>query len=497
MTRKTRSNSRTPRSEWEPKRRRSFGSIRRQRSGRYQASYVGPDRVRYYSAENYEAKADAEGWLRDERRLIEWNEWTQPGARAASEADMGDEIDLQPAAVPTFDTYARAWIESRVTTKGAPLHPRTRREYLSYLDSVLEPLASEPLNMISASDIAHWHAGRSNTPSLRHKAYSFMKSVFRTAVEVDELVERNPCRIDNASRRPKQQSKPDRVVRSVTHGTIRELADLVLPRDRSLILLLAYCCIRSGEACALRRADLELGIGKDGIPFGWLTVERGVSSYDGQRHEGDTKTGELGERVLPIPPHIIADLGDHLQSWAAPGRKGLLFPSTNPAMQFRTTQQINGHAAVYREDGTLRKKGYGWYHARQVIGMPTLHLHWLRHRASTVWDEAGTPEGLRRAVMGHVQRGMTGLYTHPDTTRAVPYAIRVSELAGWQRPTLAVSSSATAPPTVMAKLLAGLDPAALAAALGHMTSEELGELIPLLPADKIAAVLASRLGESR
>lgn len=166
-------------------------------------------------------------------------------------------------------------------------------------------------------------------------------------------------------------------------------------------------------------------------------------------------------------------------------------------MQFRTTQQINGHAAVYREDGTLRKKGYGWYHARQVIGMPTLHLHWLRHRASTVWDEAGTPEGLRRAVMGHVQRGMTGLYTHPDTTRAVPYAIRVSELAGWQRPTLAVSSSATAPPTVMAKLLAGLDPAALAAALGHMTSEELGELIPLLPADKIAAVLASRLGESR
>ncbi len=151
---------------FERKRRRSFGSIRRQRSGRYQASYVGPDRVRYYSAENYEAKADAEGWLRDERRLIEWNEWTDPGARAAGEAHIGDEIDLHPAAVPTFDTYARAWIESRVTTKGAPLHPRTRREYLSYLDSVLEPLASEPLNAISASDIARWHASRSNTPSV-------------------------------------------------------------------------------------------------------------------------------------------------------------------------------------------------------------------------------------------------------------------------------------------------------------------------------------------
>ena len=30
-----------------------------------------------------------------------------------------------------------------------------------------------------------------------------------------------------------------------------------------------------------------------------------------------------------------------------------------------------------------------------------------------------------------------------------------------------------------------------------MTSDELGELIPLLPPDKIAAVLASELGKSR
>ncbi|MCW3159233.1 hypothetical protein [Micropruina sonneratiae] len=120
--------------------------------------------------------------FRDERRLIEWNEWTDPAARAAGEADVGSEVDLQPAAVPTLDTYARAWIETRITTKGAPLHPRTRREYISYLDSVLEPLASELLNAISASAIALWHASRSNTPSLRHKAYSFMKSVFRTAV---------------------------------------------------------------------------------------------------------------------------------------------------------------------------------------------------------------------------------------------------------------------------------------------------------------------------
>jgi len=323
-----------------------------------------------------------------------------------------------------------------------------------------------------------------------------MNSVFRTAVEVDELIERNPCRIDNASRRPKQQSKPDRVVRSVTHETIRDLSDLVQQRDKALILLLAYCCLRSGEACALRRPDIRLGAGRDGLPFGWLTIERGVSSYDGQRHEGETKTGDLGERVVPIPPHLVLELQHHLERWAAPGRNGLLFPSTNPAMDFRTTQQINGHAAVYREDGTLRKKGYGWYHARQVIGMPSLHLHWLRHWASTVWDEAGTPEGLRRTIMGHVQRGMTGLYTHPDTTKAVPYAIRVSELAGWPRP--AASLPPVVPPaSALAKLLGGLDQSTLAGVLASMTGAEVRDLIPILPPDQIASVLASRLGEHR
>ena len=222
-----------------------------------------------------------------------------------------------------------------------------------------------------------------------------MKSVFRTAVEVDELVERNPCRINNASRRPKQQSRPDRVVRSVTHDTIRELADLVQPRDRSLVLLLAYCCIRSGEACALRRADLQLGTGKDGTPFGWLTIERGVSSYDGQRHEGDTKTGELGERSTC--PSRRTSLPTLLTTWRG-GRRQVdrvcCFPrqtqQCSSAPRSKSTAMPRSTAKTARS----RKKGYGWYDARQVIGMPTLHLHWLRHWASTVWDEAGAPEGL-------------------------------------------------------------------------------------------------------
>ena len=143
-------------------------TIRRQRSGRYQASYVGPDKVRHFSTENYHAKADAEGWLRDERRLIEWNEWIDPRSRNTTGASAVNVAgpDLQPD-VPTFDSYARQWIQNRVTTKGAPLHPRTRVEYLAYLDGLLASVASRPINEVSATDIARWHGAHANTPSMR------------------------------------------------------------------------------------------------------------------------------------------------------------------------------------------------------------------------------------------------------------------------------------------------------------------------------------------
>jgi hypothetical protein len=51
--------------------RRGWGHIRRQRSGRLQASYIGPDLVRHYAPKTFTARMDAEGWLRDERRMIE------------------------------------------------------------------------------------------------------------------------------------------------------------------------------------------------------------------------------------------------------------------------------------------------------------------------------------------------------------------------------------------------------------------------------------------
>ena len=80
-------------------------------SGRWQASYVGPDLVRHNAPHTYTAKMDAERWLADERRLIEQDNWNPPAARSAE----------KKAKSVTVAEYADTWVEQR------SLKPRTRR----------------------------------------------------------------------------------------------------------------------------------------------------------------------------------------------------------------------------------------------------------------------------------------------------------------------------------------------------------------------------------
>ena len=59
-----------------------FGQIRKLPSARYQASYPGPDGQRHNGPSTFTHKADAQAWITEERRLIEYGTWTSPAARA-------------------------------------------------------------------------------------------------------------------------------------------------------------------------------------------------------------------------------------------------------------------------------------------------------------------------------------------------------------------------------------------------------------------------------
>jgi hypothetical protein len=89
---------------------RGWGWLRRLPSGRYQASYIGPDLVRHSAPKTFTAKMDAEHWLSDERRRIERDEWTPPA----------QSVVAQKVKAVTVGDYADAWVEHR------NVKPRTR-----------------------------------------------------------------------------------------------------------------------------------------------------------------------------------------------------------------------------------------------------------------------------------------------------------------------------------------------------------------------------------
>jgi hypothetical protein len=112
---------------------RRFGNIRRLPSGRYQASYLGPDGQRRYAEETFERKANADKAL----SLIE------------SQIVRGDWTDPERAKV-TLSEYAGIWI-----TQHPRLRPRTVDHYRWLFKKHIAPyLGGVPLGKISPGMVA-------------------------------------------------------------------------------------------------------------------------------------------------------------------------------------------------------------------------------------------------------------------------------------------------------------------------------------------------------
>jgi len=107
---------------------RSFGTIIETR-GRFKVRYTGPDRKLHRAGITFTTRERAQGWLSEERKLIELHEWTPPSLRRAQVHK--DEL--------TLDEFARDWIAKRLV-RGRPLKDRTREHYLDIHERWFTPL---------------------------------------------------------------------------------------------------------------------------------------------------------------------------------------------------------------------------------------------------------------------------------------------------------------------------------------------------------------------
>ncbi|MEW9554534.1 tyrosine-type recombinase/integrase [Nonomuraea sp. NPDC050783] len=400
---------------------RRFGNIRQLPSGRFQASYLGPDGRRHHAPETYERKGDAERAL----SLIE------------AEIIKGQWIDPERGKVK-LQEYAQTWIKER-----PGLRPRTIDLYTWTLNKHITPyLGGVQLGKLSTAMIRQWRTellGKGVSAGMVAKAYRLLRAVLMTAANDDGIIQRNPCRIrgadaEHAAERPvltvsQVFELADRVGRRPI-GNVRKVADEVYRlrfqrngamrthretfrnrseaeralwemaasgkadseqdrRFRAMILLATFASLRWGEISALRRMDVDLD-GRN-VRVRVAFVERST----GGLILGPPKS-KAGRRTVGIPESIVPILREHMDTYVRDEPDALMFPGA--------------------KGGPLRRSGFNtrtrWVDVVKDMGLPGLHFHDLRHTGNMLAAESGAGLKDLMARMGHDNVRAAMIYQH-------------------------------------------------------------------------------------
>jgi integrase len=360
--------------------RRSFGRLRRLRSKRWQAAYIGPDNALHHALTTFVAKIDAEAWLAEERRLISVGGWTPPEHRSILTTTI------------TLAQYAKPWLADRT------LKPRTREHYQSLLDRLILPsLGDKPLKGVTPVTIRTWHADLgTKTPTLRAHAYGLLRTILASALH-DGLITANPCHIRGAG-----NSKRVHKIKPLTLPELETLTAAMPARYQAMVLLAAWCGLRFGELTELRRSDIDMKNGR-------IKIRRAVVHVDGKAIVGTPKS-DAGIRDVAVPPHLLPILKAHIAEHAEFGRDGLLFPAAH-----------GGHLAP----SSLYKV---FYPARKAAGRPDLRWHDLRHTGAVLAAATGATLAELMARLGHSTQGAALRYQHAAQDRDMEIAKRLSAM---------------------------------------------------------------------
>lgn len=365
--------------------------------GRWQARVTAPNGAVVKAPSTFKAQIDAEEWVKSERALME-----DPSAYVTAQARLeAAKEQARIDAANTFAVHAERYLASR------DLRPKTIREYRGLLDRTLLPVfGTTPLKQITRESVRNWHGALpKETPAANAAAYRLFRSLM-TAAEDDELIERNPVRIQKASTaRVKNPQRPSPVDEMAT------IVDNMPERLRLFIVLAAFAGMREGEIFELRRSDIEQTSGS-------ISVTRKIEKDpdpkadsacpDCGRVIGPPKT-EKGIRVVHLPPAFLPLLRAHLLAHTAPGADGLLFPG----------ERKDHMSARYLLD---RYKV-----AREAAGRPDLTIHGLRHSALTLAGQHGATAAELQARAGHASQAAMAIYQHATVDRDRQLAERLGD----------------------------------------------------------------------
>jgi integrase len=376
-------------------RKRGFGTIVKEKSGRYSVRYTTPTGARASAGRTFARWADAEAWAADKRRQLD---------RAATRQDR-----------VTFAAYATTWLAGRHVA-GRPIKPRTRAHYQNILDDhLLEPFGNRQLSSITPKDVRDWHAATlANKPTMRAHAYSLLRTIFASAVN-DELVQANPCRITGAGRTVRVVK-----IKPASVDEIAQLTEAMPDRLQLMVLLASWCALRFGETIELRRGDIDLSAET-------IRIRRAAVRVGG-RYQITTPKSDASVRDVSVPPHLIPVIDDHLAKYVGAERDSLVFPAPGPVLSLSTSELDSSEVPErHLQPSTLARH---WYRARAAAGRDDLRWHDLRHSGAVLAAATGASLAELMARLGHSTPAAAMRYQHAAAGRDREIAALLSKLAG-------------------------------------------------------------------
>lgn len=328
--------------------------ITKRPDGKYRARYRDPQGKEH--AQHFTRVEDAKQWLRSQETAKDKGEWIDPKLGRT-----------------TVDEWAERWYQSTVNLK-----PKTRRNYRSLLDKHLLPhWGAYRLSAVQPVDVRDWVATLTNSglsASRTRQAYKVLSAMMRDAV-VSGYIGRTPCVGVTLPRMPRTK------MLFLTPAEVEGLAEAVDPRYRVLVLTLAYCGLRWGEAAALRRGRCQLLRGR-------LEVVESLAEVSGELYFGPTKTHT--RREVAVPAFLVDELARHLADNVDDDPDALVFTSPD------------GHPL--RSNWRVRF----WHPALEAAGLPDgLRIHDLRHTCASLLIHEGANVKAVQTQLGHSSATVT------------------------------------------------------------------------------------------
>lgn len=252
------------------------------RGTRYKAGWRGPDRRARYRT--FRRKRDAEAYL----------------ASVEHAANMGTYVDPTLGRVTLSEFWKHFWRTSK------PPAASTQALYeMQARVHILPRLGGRPIASLTKPDIRDFLATlREEGVGLPTVAavHRLLRHILAVAVDEGRLVQ-NPAARIGLPRLARREIKP------LTMRQVIALSDQVEPRYHALILLLASCGLRIGEAAALRVKRVDLMRRR-------LEITAAYAEVGGELVLKETKTGK--PRAVMLPTFLVDELRDHLARFSDP-----------------------------------------------------------------------------------------------------------------------------------------------------------------------------------